>query len=76
MDDVCVSVSSSPSRVVSCNATFSTGPVVGTGSSSVLCAKASMLLQVSFAAFALQLESAIPLHLIHTNPTAIYLSIC
>lgn len=48
VDDVCVSVSSSPSRVVSCNATFSTGPVVG--SSSVLCAKASMLLQVSFAA--------------------------
>lgn len=57
VDDVCVSVSSSPSRVVSCNATFSNGPVVGTGSSSVLCAKASMLLQVSFAAFALQLES-------------------
>uniref|UniRef100_A0A804UFL6 START domain-containing protein n=1 Tax=Zea mays TaxID=4577 RepID=A0A804UFL6_MAIZE len=45
VDDVCVSVSSSPSRVVSCNATFSNGPVVGTGSSSVLCAKASMLLQ-------------------------------
>lgn len=89
VDDVCVSVSSSPSRVVSCNATFSNGPVVGTGSSSVLCAKASMLLQVSFAAFALQLESVFLLLLSfylytlsehsassdsHENPTSIYLS--
>ncbi|PUZ58537.1 hypothetical protein GQ55_5G517200 [Panicum hallii var. hallii] len=43
VDDVCISVNSSPSRVVNCNAAFNNGlPIV---SSSVLCAKASMLLQ-------------------------------
>lgn len=46
VDDVCISVNSSPSKVMSCTATFSDGlPMVSTG---VLCAKASMLLQVSF----------------------------
>jgi len=51
VDDVCISVNSSPSKVINCNATFNNGlPVV---SSSVLCAKASMLLQVNFT---LQLE--------------------
>ena len=51
VDDVCVSVNSSLSKVINCNATFNNGlPVVG---SSVLCAKASMLLQVNFT---LQLE--------------------
>lgn len=46
VDDVCISVNSSPSKVINCNATFNDGlPIV---SSSVLCAKASMLLQVSF----------------------------
>ena len=44
VDDVCISVNSS--KVIGCNATFSSGlPIVSTG---VLCAKASMLLQVSF----------------------------
>ncbi|CAD6240315.1 unnamed protein product [Miscanthus lutarioriparius] len=43
VDDVCISVNSSPSKVINYNATFNNGlPVVG---SSVLCAKASMLLQ-------------------------------
>ncbi|GJN38022.1 hypothetical protein PR202_gb27028 [Eleusine coracana subsp. coracana] len=43
VDDVCISVNSSPSKVINCNATFNSGlPIV---SSSVLCAKASMLLQ-------------------------------
>ncbi|XP_034595905.1 homeobox-leucine zipper protein HOX29 isoform X1 [Setaria viridis] len=43
VDDVCISVNSSPSKVINCNATFNNGlPIV---SSSVLCAKASMLLQ-------------------------------
>ncbi|VAH74399.1 unnamed protein product [Triticum turgidum subsp. durum] len=43
VDDVCISVNSSPSKVMSCTATFSDGlPMVSTG---VLCAKASMLLQ-------------------------------
>ncbi|XP_066316887.1 homeobox-leucine zipper protein HOX29-like isoform X3 [Miscanthus floridulus] len=43
VDDVCISVNSSLSKVINCNATFNNGlPVV---SSSVLCAKASMLLQ-------------------------------
>uniref|UniRef100_A0A0E0FHY5 Homeobox domain-containing protein n=1 Tax=Oryza nivara TaxID=4536 RepID=A0A0E0FHY5_ORYNI len=42
VDDVCISVNSS--KVIGCNATFSSGlPIVSTG---VLCAKASMLLQV------------------------------
>jgi hypothetical protein len=46
VDDVCISVNSSPSKAISCNATFNSGlPIV---SNSVLCAKASMLLQVSF----------------------------
>ena len=46
VDDVCISVNSSPSKVINCNAAFNNGlPIV---SSSVLCAKASMLLQVSF----------------------------
>uniref|UniRef100_A0A0E0MSQ3 HD-ZIP protein HOX29 n=1 Tax=Oryza rufipogon TaxID=4529 RepID=A0A0E0MSQ3_ORYRU len=41
VDDVCISVNSS--KVIGCNATFSSGlPIVSTG---VLCAKASMLLQ-------------------------------
>uniref|UniRef100_A0A0E0BYP7 Homeobox domain-containing protein n=1 Tax=Oryza meridionalis TaxID=40149 RepID=A0A0E0BYP7_9ORYZ len=41
IDDVCISVNSS--KVIGCNATFSSGlPIVNTG---VLCAKASMLLQ-------------------------------
>lgn len=44
IDDVCISVNSS--KVTGCNATFSSGlTIVSTG---VLCAKASMLLQVSF----------------------------
>ncbi|KAL6838689.1 hypothetical protein ACP4OV_031403 [Aristida adscensionis] len=43
LDDVSISVNSSSSKVMNCNATFNNGlPVVG---SSVLCAKASMLLQ-------------------------------
>jgi len=43
VDDVCISVNSSPSKVINCNAAFNNGlPIV---SSSVLCAKASMLLQ-------------------------------
>ncbi|KAF7023995.1 hypothetical protein CFC21_036414 [Triticum aestivum] len=43
VDDVCISVNSSPSKLMSCNATFNDGlPMVSTG---VLCAKASMLLQ-------------------------------
>ncbi|GJN06362.1 hypothetical protein PR202_ga24085 [Eleusine coracana subsp. coracana] len=43
VDDVCISVNSSPSKVINCNATFNNGlPIV---SSSVICAKASMLLQ-------------------------------
>ncbi|TVU22740.1 hypothetical protein EJB05_32457 [Eragrostis curvula] len=43
VDDVCISVNSSPNKVIHCNATFNNGlPIV---SSSVLCAKASMLLQ-------------------------------
>ena len=46
VDDVCISVNSSPSKVINCNAAFNNGlPIV---SSSVLCAKASMLLQVCF----------------------------
>ena len=41
VDDVCISMNSSPSKVINYNATFNNGlPVVG---SSVLCAKASML---------------------------------
>ncbi|KAM0921135.1 hypothetical protein ACQ4PT_007033 [Festuca glaucescens] len=43
VDDVSISVNSSPSKVIGCNAAFSDGlPIVSTG---VLCAKASMLLQ-------------------------------
>ncbi|KAL6627243.1 hypothetical protein ACP70R_030969 [Stipagrostis hirtigluma subsp. patula] len=43
VNDVCISVNSSPSKVINCNSTFNNGlPIVG---SSVLCAKASMLLQ-------------------------------
>jgi hypothetical protein len=46
VDDVSISVNSSPSKVIGCNAAFSDGLPIG--SSGVLCAKASMLLQVSF----------------------------
>uniref|UniRef100_A0ACD5VNH2 Uncharacterized protein n=1 Tax=Avena sativa TaxID=4498 RepID=A0ACD5VNH2_AVESA len=43
VDDVCISVNSSPSKVMGCNAAFGDGlPMVSTG---VLSAKASMLLQ-------------------------------
>jgi homeobox-leucine zipper protein len=43
VDDVSISVNTSPSKVIGCNAAFSDGlPIVSTG---VLCAKASMLLQ-------------------------------
>uniref|UniRef100_A0ACD5VV37 Uncharacterized protein n=1 Tax=Avena sativa TaxID=4498 RepID=A0ACD5VV37_AVESA len=43
VDDVCISVNSSPSKVIGCNAAFGDGlPMVSTG---VLSAKASMLLQ-------------------------------
>jgi hypothetical protein len=43
VDDVCVSVNSSPSKAINCNAAFNSGlPIV---SNSALCAKASMLLQ-------------------------------
>ena len=46
VDDVSISVNSSPSKVIGCNAAFSDGlPIVNTG---VLCVKSSMLLQVSF----------------------------
>uniref|UniRef100_A0A0D9Z106 Uncharacterized protein n=1 Tax=Oryza glumipatula TaxID=40148 RepID=A0A0D9Z106_9ORYZ len=45
INDVCISVNSS--KVIGCNATFSSGlPIVSTG---VLCAKASMLLQSQWA---------------------------
>jgi hypothetical protein len=47
VDDVCVSVNSSPSKAINCNAAFNSGlPIV---SNSALCAKASMLLQVHLA---------------------------
>ncbi|KAJ1282140.1 hypothetical protein BS78_03G027600 [Paspalum vaginatum] len=43
VDDVCISVNLSPSKVINCSSTFNNGlPIVSTG---VLCAKASMLLQ-------------------------------
>ena len=46
VDDVSISVNSSPSKVIGSNAAFNDGlPIVSTG---VLCAKSSMLLQVSF----------------------------
>ena len=72
VDDVCISVNSSLSKVINCNATFNNGlPVV---SSSVLCAKASMLLQVNFTLqlnFFLFLQSEHSAFLFYMNSTAI-----
>ena len=69
VDDVCISVNPSLSKVLNCNATFSNWlPLV---SSSVLYAKASMLLHVSFT---LQLEFVFFLHCLNILVICFYMN--